>query len=100
LECYRKVILHETEQAGDVTTHLTFMSNFRAADRGFGPPPPGKSGRAENFRTKSERVTLRCRMPLAWLEGSVCTESDTVGGDKNMCNIIGTWAPFRTVEPW
>ena len=45
---------------------------MRPAESGFGPrrnpPPPTKGGPAKNLCTKSERLTLSCRVTWAWSE--------------------------------
>jgi hypothetical protein len=52
-----------------MVANRTAESGFGPSERSFLPPPPSSKGRwAKNLYTKSERLTVSCRVILAWAE--------------------------------
>jgi hypothetical protein len=62
------------------------------------PPPPSKGGPAKNLYTKSEGVTLSCRVNWAWSERVNLYNRKIMILPKNT-KTLSPRVPFRTAGP-
>ena len=60
-------------------------------------PPPSKGGPTKTLHSKSERMTVSCRVTGACLKRLICksTNYDTTEKEKSVCNVAGQRDPFR-----